>query len=264
MALVFVAKKQKRIFLGRKVLALRLSYIISLLFIVLSVVTIPAAVWYSKIKEGKRVTGQLPDQKEHRDASLSNFWEVQDIKEGIITLKPGNRYRAICRISAQDFYLLGDAEQNGVEDVLRSVMIGLDYPVQVLVTSEAVDTKDVVAALRENAALVPGKIAEHAILRAEYLENTMMSRMVSARTAYLVVPYDTDRGFERARGELHARISSLMGGFAGAKMRLEMLDSAAVCDLLAHLLNRGRVWKPSLAVEEGIMADFHVSANEAA
>jgi len=246
---------------------LKLSYIISLLFIVLSVVTIPAAVWYSKIKEGKRATGRLPaqpGQKEHRDASLSDFWDVQDVKAGIITLKPGNRYRAICRISAQDFYLLGDAEQNGVEDVLRSILIGLDYPLQTLVTSETVDTRNVVTALRENAMFVPGKIAEHAAVRAEYLENVMMSHTVSARTAYLVVPFDTDKGFERAKGELYARISSLAGGFSGAKMRLEMLDSAAVCDLLAHLLNRGRVWKPSLAVEEGVMTDFHVAAAEAA
>jgi len=245
---------------------LKLSYLISLFFIVLSIVTIPAALWYSKIREGKKISSGFSDQKKHAEkgAPLNDFWEVQDVKEGIVTLKPGNRYRAICRVSAQDFYLLGDAEQNGVEDVLRSVMIGLDYPMQVLVTSEAVDTKDVVAALRENAARVPGKIAEHALLRAEYLENMMMSRTVSARTAYLIVPYDTDRGFERAKGELYARVSSLAGGFLGAKMRLEMLDSAAVCDLLAHLLNRGRVWKPSLAVAEGTMTSFHVAAIEAA
>ena len=246
---------------------MRLSYLISLVFILLSVATIPAAVWYSKMKEGGRSSsaGRPVRKKESGSAaSLAGFWEVEDIKDGIITLKPGNRYRAVCRVSAQDFHLLSDAEQNAVEDVLRSVLLGLDYPVQVLVTSETVDTKNVVAALRDGAARLPEKIAGHALARAEYLEGIMMSRAVSARTAYLVVPYDTDKGFERARSELHARISGLAGGFSGAKVRVEKLDSAAVCDLLSHLLNRGRAWRPSLAVEAGIMTDFRISASEAA
>lgn len=253
---------------------MKLSYLISLVFIALSVVTVPAAVWYSKVKEGG---GRPPAGAAARPgragkekgpaggaASLAGFWEVEDVKDGIITLRPGNRYRAVCRVSAQDFYLLGDAEQNAVEDALRSALLGLDYPVQVLVTSETVDTRGVVASLREDAARLPGKVAAHALMRAEYLEGIMMDRAVSARTAYLVVPYDTDKGFEAARNELHARISALAGAFSGAKLRLDKLDSAAVCDLLAHLLNRGRAWKPSLAVEAGVMADFRVSASEAA
>jgi hypothetical protein len=169
----------------------------------------------------------------------------------------------ICRVAAQDFYLLSEAEQDGVEDALRAALLGLSFPVQVLVTAEALDTRGAVAALRENAPALPPEVAEHALARADYLEALMEDRAAAARSAYLVVPFDTDKGPEHARAELYARLASLAGALHQARVRLEPLDVNGACDLLAHVLNRGRAWRPSAAGEKGIMAGFHIAEREA-
>ena len=193
--------------------------------------------------------------------NLKDFWEVQDIREGVLALS-GNRYRVVCRLAAADFWLLGEAEQNAVEDSLRGALMQISFPVQFLITSEAVDTRAAVEDLRVAAAKLPGALAGMAQSRAEWLAALMQEKAASARQAYLVVPYDTSKGFEHAAGELWARVTSLTQAMAAAKIRTEPLSSEAIADLLAHLLNRGRGWRPSLAVEQGAMCLYHVGERQ--
>jgi hypothetical protein len=194
-------------------------------------------------------------------AGLKDFWEVEDIRRGVLVLS-GGRYRAVCRISAADFWLLSDQEQNAVEDALRAALMQLTFPVQFLVTAEAVDTRGAAEELREAAARLPGALADMAQARAEWLAALMRERQAAARQAYLVVPFETQKGFEHAAGELWARVSNLAEALAGAKMRLEPLSSEALADLLSHLLNRGRAWRPSAALEEGVLCLYHVGERQ--
>lgn len=195
-------------------------------------------------------------QKRGKALTLKELWEIEDVRQGIVVLS-GGRYRAICRVSAADFWLLSDEEQNEVEDHAAAALMQLTFPVQVLVTSQAVDVKAVVEELR-NADLPPA-IKELALQRADFLEAMAQERAANARQAYLVVPFDTFHGFEAARGELLARVALLADALAAARVRVEMLASDAVVDLLSHLLNRGRPWRPSEAVEAGVMTLYHVS-----
>lgn len=194
-------------------------------------------------------------------AGLKDFWEVEDVRRGVLVLS-GGRYRAVCRLSAADFWLLSDEEQNAVEDALRAALMQLTFPVQFLVTAEAVDTRSAAEELREAAARLAGTLADIARARAEWLAALMRERAATARQAYLVVPYDTQKGFEHAAGELWARVSNLADALAGAKMRLEPLSSEALVDLLSHLLNRGRAWRPSTALEEGVLSLYHVGERQ--
>lgn len=194
--------------------------------------------------------------------NLKDFWDVQDVKKGIITMAPGGRYRLILRLMAQDFFLLSEEEQNGTEDNLAAALLGLDFPVQTLITSEALDTRQAVAVLREEALHLSEQVKAHALERANYLEAMRQSRAVTARSAYLVVQFDTVKGFKYAHAELMAQASSLADALSSAKAIVELLDTGGVCDLLAHLLNRGRVWRPSEAGEYGVMSLYHISERQ--
>ena len=199
-------------------------------------------------------------------ADLRAFWQVKDLtRDGVLVLEPGNRYRLVCRVAAPDFWLLGEAEQDQVEEALRQALLGLPFPVQALIVSEAVDADAAVRALRESAVSLPPALAEYALARADYLEALVRERSVSARNAYLVIPYEDEasKGVDHARGELFARAANLASALAGAKMRLEPLDASGAADLLAHVLNRGRAWRPSEAAEKGFFAEFHIAEKEA-
>jgi acyl-CoA reductase-like NAD-dependent aldehyde dehydrogenase len=149
-----------------------------------------------------------------------------------------------------------------VEDAAAAALMQLTFPVQILVTSQAVDVKAAVDELKNTH--LPPALADLARQRASYLEALAQERAASARQAYLVVSCDTAKGFEHARGELTARVVLLADALGAAKMRLEVLTSDAVVDLLSHLLNRGRPWRPSDAVEAGVLASYHISERSAA
>lgn len=200
--------------------------------------------------EPRRATGGLKD-----------FWEVKNIRKSVLVLT-GDRYRMVCHITAADFWLLSEAEQNNVEDALRGALRQLNYPVQFLVTSEAVDTRAAVEELRETAPSLPGALADMALARANWLTGLMQERAASARRAYVVLSYDTVKGFDHALEELQARANTLAVALAGAKIRLEPLSSEALVDLLAHLLNRGRAWRPSEAAKAGALCLYHVGERD--
>jgi len=204
-----------------------------------------------------------PSQKtKSSKGNLKDFWEVQDVQKGIIILAPGNRYRLVLRLMAQDFFLLSEEEQNTIEDSQAAALLGLDFPMQTLVTSEALDTRQIVAELRQTAPNLPEKIKNHALERANYLENIRQKQAITAKSAYLIIPFDTTKGFVHAHSELMARAASLADGLLSAKIMVEPLDTDGVCDLLAHMLNRGRAWIPSEAGELGIMSLYHISERQ--
>ncbi|WP_143338365.1 MULTISPECIES: hypothetical protein [Desulforamulus] len=216
----------------------------------------------TKVKhKGQSFKKESPGSKQKKNLKI--FLNIKDIQRGIVTLN-GDRYRLILRVTAQDFYLLSEIEQNNAEDMIASALRGLEFPVQILMTSEALDTRKAVQALKNNAATLPEKIREHALERAIYLENLQQQRAVTARRAYLVIPFDTVKGLDYARAELYARAGSLMDALSRAKMTAEPLDTGGVCDLLSHLLNRGRTWRPSEAGEKGVISLFTISDKESA
>ncbi len=240
------------------------------IMLVLAALTGAGTWWYLKRQEAGGATPASgipaggpfrPGTAAKASAGLKDFWEVEDVRRGVLVLS-GGRYRTVCRISAADFWLLSDGEQNAVEDALRAALMQLTFPVQFLVTAEAVDTRAAAEELREAAARLPGTLADMARARAEWLAALMRERQAAARQAYLAVPCDTQKGFEHAAGELWARVSNLADALAGAKMRLEPLSSEALVDLLSHLLNRGRAWRPSTALEEGVLSLYHVGERQ--
>lgn len=234
-------------------------------FLVLSAAVGMLAWFYARPRrttESRAGAGRPASPGPRRASSgLKDFWEVKDVRRSLLILT-GDRYRMVCRITAADYWLLSENEQNNVEDALRGALRQLNYPVQFLVTSEAVDTRAAVEELREMAPSLPGTLADMALARANWLTGLMQERAVSARRAYVVLSYNTVKGFDHALEELQARANTLAVALAGAKIRLEPLSSEALVDLLAHLLNRGRAWRPSEAVKAGVLCLYHVGERD--
>jgi len=209
------------------------------------------------------VSEKMKKPKKKQGTNVKDLWEIEDVRKGVLVLS-GDRYRLICRMSAADFWLLSETEQNDVEDAAAAALMQLSFPVQVLTTSQAVDTKAAVNDLRQRAPGLSGALREMALARAEYLDALTKEKATSARQAYIVIPYDTVKGFNQAFGELHARLSLLADALSGAKVHTETLSSEAVVDLLAHMMNRGSAWRPSEAVEAGAMSLYSISERQVA
>ena len=194
---------------------------------------------------------------------IPETWEIETVERGVIKL-PNNCYRMICRIEAQDYYLLGQAGQDVVEDAAAAVLRQLNFPVQTVVTAATVDTTTEVALLRSRLSSLPPALAEVAAQRAAYLEARGRDRADTVRQAYMVLTWDAPReaGIEEAWAELMARAANLASGLEGARIRLEPLNTAGTLDLLTHFLRRGNPLPPSEAVAAGVGEYYSVWVKE--
>lgn len=241
---------------------------ILLLLSVLVAASIPLILKYQhRGGSSSRADEDVPVKK-HSKADLKDIWEIQDIKHGVIVLT-GNRYRMVMRVAAADFFLLGEGEQEQVEDALRAVLMGISFPVQFLVTSEALNTRKAVQDVKENLSGLDNDVRKYAQEYASYLEGLTLNKTAAVRSAYAVLSFDTAKDMDYARSELLARATGLADGLQMARMNCEILDTPALVDLLHHLLNRGRPWRPSEADCTGVMESYHfserqVQANQAA
>jgi hypothetical protein len=217
--------------------------------------------WYLRRQGGER-TGFRSGGEKAKAANVKDLWGVRDIRRGVLVMENG-RYAVICRLSAADFHLLSADEQDAVEDAAAAALLSLTFPVQVFVTSQGADTRSAAQEVYQAATTLPGELAQAALDRAAYLEAMMSDRAAAARYAYLAVSYVTDKGHEHAYGELMARVALVADALSPARVRLETLSSDAVADLLSHALNRYRTWRPSEALERGVMSYYHISERQA-
>lgn len=200
-------------------------------------------------------------QKVNQTITVEDLLEVKDVQKGIITLANG-LYCAVCRVSSPDFYLLGPEGQENVENAAAGALMQLTFDIQFLTTAEALDTRAAVNEIEACKDKLPPVLAELAQARSEYLKVLMRDKAVSARQAYLIVPYATVKGFADAYSELQARIASLTSAFSGARLTVEELGTPGILDQLNHLLNRKKSFRASEAFEQKVITPFYTSGRE--
>lgn len=228
------------------------------IFIILSVLIVIGTFIYLKKVEGNEDTPLLPKKEtkpSERKNALANLWQVDNIQEGIMEL-PNNRYIAICRLAATDFYLLGEDEQETIEDAAARAIMSLSMPIQLVTVSEIVDTRQAMADLESRKAM-NDQIAYLRNQRVAYLEAIMEDKQSTVRQSYLVISTLTSKGRKHAFGELQHQISVLLGALQGARLRAEILDSEGVIDFLASLC-KPNTTRPSEIIPGGNLAPYHI------
>lgn len=230
----------------------------TIIMLLLSVLVAVGTWYYLKIQSGGNQNINFKTTPKSQQRTLKDILEIQDIQRDMVIL-PNNTYCVVCHLSSPDFYLLGEEEQEHIEDAAAGMLMQLNYPVQFLVTAESLDTRSSVMEIKNNIQTLPPTLKELAMARAEYLEILMRDRAISARQAYMILSHSTDKGINQAYAELQARIAGVTSVLAGAKVRVEVLKDTAIIDLVAHLLNRNRSFRPSEALADEILTPFHVA-----
>lgn len=230
----------------------------TIIMLVLSVLVAVGTWYYMKFQGGDNPNINFKPSSKTKIRTLKEILEIQDIQKDMVIL-PNNTYCVVCHLSSPDFYLLGPDEQEHIEDAAAGVLMQLNYSVQFLVTAEALDTRSSVQEIKNNLQTLPPTLKELALARAEYLEILMRDRAVSARQAYIILSFTTDKGINQAYAELQARIAGVTSVLGGAKVRVEVLRDTAIIDLITHLLNRNRSFRPSEALQDEITTPYHVA-----
>ena len=90
-------------------------------------------------------------------ATLSDFWQFKDIKDGVIIMKTG-QYRMCLEIFPANFSLMDDDEKRrtviGFEQVLREIEI--KYPLRILVQTRKTNANDYINQLENVYSILKG------------------------------------------------------------------------------------------------------------
>jgi len=180
---------------------------------------------------------------------LKDIWDIEEIRDSIIFLKD-NRYSAVIRTGAIDFRMMSEAEQEAVEEALIQTALSLSFDVQLYATSEYIDVeaaKQEIESEKENISGNPklAKLQEEAI---KFLDDIAKTRG-TVRRNYIIVTHEGQP--EKAYQELDRYCNIIISSLLRAKVPAHRLGSSEILDLVHSRLNRGSIFKPSMAAAAG-------------
>ncbi len=217
--------------------------------------TAVAALYFVKMR-GRLKQGKAKDS---RSPSAQEFMGIEDIENGILIL-PGGRYRLILEVlGTLNFLLLTDEEQNTVEDLFRSCLASISFPVQFYVQTRRLDLSAEIAGL--NRVVHEGEAPQLKQYRERFVNHLstdwMRGRNVLTRRTYVVIPYDGPGGYEEAQQELWRRrelIDATLRRWLGTRT----LSTGDIVEILYVLFNKERAntAKIGAAVEYGYLEPY--------
>ncbi|SMB96385.1 hypothetical protein SAMN00808754_1473 [Thermanaeromonas toyohensis ToBE] len=168
---------------------------------------------------------------------------------GLLVL-PDGAYRVILALRGINFNLLTDEEKASIAASLRGTAFALGYPVQFFTTTQMLDLTRAAQEIAELGRDLTGPLAEYAFMQIQYFEALSRTRQVTTRRAYAVLGV-SGHTREQAERELYSLVSRFASAVEPVGAKVRVLTPEAVYDLLFSLLNRDRIFRPSLSLEKG-------------
>lgn len=204
-------------------------------------------------------SGQLTGNKP--TVSTQAFLDVAEVKEGVIVLKDGS-LRAVVVVSATNFSLKSNDEQNALVQAYQSFLNSLDFPVQILMQSRRLDIN---AYLDKMRGIMQQQTNELLRLQTqeyiEYVAKLIEFASIMNKTFYVIVPYSVEaiksgfltrigmlfnpagniklrkEDFEKHRETLFQRVDQVSGELSGMGLRTLTLSTEELVELLYNSYN---------------------------
>lgn len=207
---------------------------------------------YSSKSEGEMETTRGKVKKK-KLRYLQDIWGIKDIRNGIVITDEGY-YRLYIKTGSLDYYMMTGNDQDRVDSVLISMAMSLNIPIELITTTEMVDTKPGITAMYNylNEPMADS-MKLYTINSIEYLDGLMQNRAVNVKRSYVVVSDNKSPNIKKATAELYRRAETLVGMYARADIPSQIMDTSGVIDLIFRMLNRGKMVKPSELVIAGGM-----------
>jgi hypothetical protein len=165
--------------------------------------------------------------KSRRGSVQAEFVRLRDIAHTVLCLSsPTNpfqcEYRAILEVSATNFTLTSEEEQELIVAGYRAFLKSLTFPLQILVRSQQLDLKPYVQSVLEGSRSIQhGTWRELAFSHAQYVRELAARRTLLEHRFYLIIP--SDQGSDTKQ---HALAGLLPFGNKGTRNRTETLEKA--------------------------------------
>lgn len=130
----------------------------------------------------------IPAQKTIR-ASTQEFLEIEDIKDDLVLLRDGTCC-LILQVSAINFGLLSEEEQEAIIAAYASLLNSLSFPIQIVIISRRKDVSSYLGSLKTaEEKTTEGKVREQIRKYRDFIEQTVRKSNVLDKNFYLVLPF---------------------------------------------------------------------------
>jgi len=193
--------------------------------------------------------------------STQQFIDIAGIKDGVVILKNGS-YRMIFEVSAINFSLKSEEEQNSIIFQYQSFLNSLHSPIQVVIRSKKMDLNPYIKkinALKEKQTNELLKIQMDDYT--DFIGQLVNVANIMKKNFYVVIPYDpivikkpsvfgkifskegqtalkiSDQEFKRYKDELVERANTVASGLGGLGMHCVQLNTEQMIELFYQIYN---------------------------
>lgn len=122
------------------------------------------------------------------ESTTQKFLDIHDIANNLVILKNGT-VSFVLGISAMNFGLLAEAEQDAIIYTYAALLNSLNYPIQIIVQSQTKDATKYLKLLKQQEGVASSKDKQDRIARyRDFVSNLIRDRNVLDKKFYVVVP----------------------------------------------------------------------------
>jgi hypothetical protein len=155
-----------------------------------------------------------------------------------VLLLPGNEYRAVMRVSAINFELKSEAEQDALIDTYQSFLNSLSTDLQILVRIRELDMDKYLADFaRRSRSEVENVYQEQNANYIQFVSKLVTTNKILTRHFYVVVPLSGETDFAIVKEQLALTIEIVSKGLARMGMHTSRLKSLALLELFYSFYN---------------------------
>lgn len=175
-------------------------------------------------------------QKSNKKASARQQINIKGVKDGILML-PGDNYRLILEVSAVNFELKSEDEQDALIDTYESFLDSLPCPLQIVVRIRELDMDKYLADIHdllniEKEAVYKTQIKNYT----EFVQGLVADNKILSRHFYVVLPYNA-ADFTSAKEQLSLNADMVSKGLMRLGMHTRELGSLEILDLFHTFYN---------------------------
>ena len=167
-------------------------------------------------------------RKSNAKSSARRQIALKGVRDGILLL-PQNNYRAILSVSALNFELRSEDEQDAIIDTYESFLNSIGWPIQILIRTREIDMDGYLEDLnyRLRSETIPAYKTQLKNYD-EFIRSLITDNKILTRHFYIIIPFrstDNKADFDLIREKLKLRIDIIAKGMARLGMRADQFDS---------------------------------------
>ena len=178
-------------------------------------------------------------QKLNRKSSARTQIDIKGARDGILLL-PNNSYRCVLSVSALNFELKSEEEQDAILETYEGFLNSVGCPLQVLIRIREIDMDNYLGDLEERIAVELEPIYRTQLKNYDaFIRSLITTNKILTRHFYVIVSYDAGSRteFDAVKEQLGLRVDIVRKGLARLGMHSRELGSLEILDLFYSFYN---------------------------